>query len=272
MASDVRKSPLAGRWYPAQPDALRAMLDGFLQDAQPESAPGTILGLLSPHAGIRYSGPVAAYAYAQVKDMSFDTVAVIGPMHHDIPGAVLTSDHNAYETPLGQVAVDTAALTEIGRQIKLTYIRDDPEHSVEIELPFLQRVLKPGWSLIPVMLRDQSKAQARDLGAALAEVLRGRRALLVASSDLSHYYPQHVANELDTKMLERVQVMDADGVIEYSESGTAYACGYGAIGTAITAARAWGADKALITRYATSGDVTGDFEQVVGYGSAIFCA
>src|SRR5512146_2953666 len=97
---DVRPSPLAGRWYPGRADTLIAMMDDFLNAAQPPTTDGEILGLLAPHAGYRYSGPVAAHAYRLIKDHAFDTVAVIGPMHHPLPGAVLTTGHSAYETPL----------------------------------------------------------------------------------------------------------------------------------------------------------------------------
>src|SRR5437899_997863 len=125
---DVRPSPLAGKWYPGQSDALVAMLDEFLAAAKPPSVEGEIVGLLAPHAGYRYSGPVAAHAYRLVQDQTFDTVAVIGPMHHPLPGAVLTTGHDAYQTPLGTVAVDQEALDAISKKVRLTPVRNDPEH------------------------------------------------------------------------------------------------------------------------------------------------
>src|SRR5258708_7152803 len=159
-AVDTRPSPLAGKWYPGRADALTAMLDRFLQAIPPHPFDGKLLGLLAPHAGIQYSGPVAAHAYALVRDMVFDTVVVIGPMHHPINGAVITSGHTHYETPLGTVPVDRGALESIGQSVHLTHVRNDPEHSVEIELPFLQHTLKAGFSFVPLMLRDQSESQA----------------------------------------------------------------------------------------------------------------
>ncbi len=268
--TDVRPSPLAGRWYPGRSDALIATMDEFLKAVPPQSVEGEILGLLAPHAGYRYSGPVAAHAFAQVKDREFDTVVVIGPMHHPLPGAVLTTGHGAYETPLGTVPVDTEAVEAIGKTVRLTVVRNDPEHSVEIELPFLQHVLKPGFSLVPFMLRDQSLPQVQALGAALADVLQGRKVLMVASSDLSHYYPQEVANQLDSTMLACVESMDAPCVVDANESRIAFACGYGAIATVIETVRAWNANRAKIVGYGTSGDVTGDFNEVVGYGAGAF--
>ncbi len=269
-ATDVRPSPLAGKWYPNRADDLIATIDRFLNAVGPSVAHGKVLGLLAPHAGYRYSGPVAAHAFALVKDLACDTVVVIGPMHHPYPGTVLTTSHGAYATPLGEVRVDQDVLEVLGNTIRLSAVRNDPEHSVEIELPFLQHVLKPGFSLVPIMLRDQSAAQARTLGSALAELLQGREVLFVASSDLSHFYPQDVANQYDSMMLACVESMDADCVVEYNESRTAFACGYGAIATVIHAVRAWNADHARIVDYGTSGDITGDFREVVGYGAVVF--
>lgn len=268
--TDIRPSPLAGKWYPADPDALVGMMDRFLKAVPPRQVEGTIRGLLAPHAGLLYSGQVAAHAYALVKSLSFDTVVVIGPMHHLMPGAVLTTAHAAYQTPLGSVAVDQETLMAIDKAVHLDFTRNDPEHAVEIELPFLQHVLELGFSLIPLMLRDQSVAKAQALGATLAEVLKDRRVLLVASSDLSHFYSQDIAHQLDKTMLNCVAAMDARQVIDYNEHGKAFACGHGAIATVINVLRAWNAKRAEIVGYGTSGDVTGDFDRVVGYGAAAF--
>jgi MEMO1 family protein len=269
-AVDVRPSPLAGRWYPGHTDPLIAMMDEFLAAAKPPSVEGEILGLLAPHAGYRYSGPVAAHAYYLVREKAYDTVVVIGPMHHPLPGAVLTTGHEAYETPLGIIPVDREALDAIEKQIELTRVRKDPEHSVEIELPFLQYVLSAEFTFVPLMLRDQSGPQAEALGMALADALRGRRALLVASSDLSHFYPQQIAKNLDATMLGCVEAMDAGCVVDANENRIAFACGYGAIAAVIHAVRAWGANHAWIVGYGTSGDVTGDLNEVVGYGAGVF--
>lgn len=268
---DVRPSPLAGTWYPGQPDALRSLLDSMLGDEQPALTGRRLVGLLAPHAGIRYSGPVAAKAFTYVKGMNFDTVIVIGPMHHPIGGAVLTSGHNAYTTPLGEMPVDQDFLGELNRHVSLTPIRDDPEHSVEIELPFLQRTLNTPerTTLVPLMLRDQSAGMAARLAMALSGLLKDRRALLVASSDLSHFYSQMDANELDTALLERFSDFDPDGVIEADETGIGYACGRGAIATVLHTARLLGADQAQVVGYATSGDRGGDRLRVVGYGAGV---
>src|SRR5258707_2193956 len=269
-ASDIRPSPLAGQWDPARADALMAMLDSFLSAVEPRTLNGELLGLLSPHAGLRYSGPVAVHAYALLNGLAFDTVVVVGPMHHPIPGATLTSGHSDYQTPLGTVPIDREIVDRIGKRVPLTPIRNDPEHSIEIELPFLQHILTPGFTLVPLMLRDQSAERAKLLGAALVDALQDRHPLLIASSDLSHFYPQDTAHTLDKLILDRVAAMDAQGVVDHNEGRTAFACGYGAIATVLNVLHAWGTYHAEIVGYGTSGDVTGDFGQVVGYGAAAF--
>ena len=279
---DVRPSPIAGRWYPREPNALRRMVDGYLADAPPLAEPpaaAEIVGLLAPHAGLMYSGPVAAYAFGAVRGASPDVIALVSPSHFHADGPALTSGHQAYATPLGVVPVDAAGVAVVraalaaqlgGRPERvLVTIREDEEHAIEIELPFLQRVLAGGFSLLPIMLRDQSDEMAQALGAALAQALAGRRGLLVASSDLSHYFPQARAEQMDAEMLRQVAALDPAGVLATQATGRGQACGAGAIAAVLWAACAHGADQARVVRHATSGDVSGDFEQVVGYGAAV---
>lgn len=246
-------------------------------DAVPSPFPASanVIALLAPHAGHRYSGGVAAHAFALVQGQTFDTVAVLGPLHQPIPGAsggLLTSAHSAYATPLGLVPVDHDSLAALARYLPLTYCKYDPEHSIEIELPFLQVMLTTGFHLIPLMLRDQSVAAAQQVGMALAAVLRGKRALLVASSDLSHFYPQEAAVVLDRTVLAAVTALDAEEVIAVEERGEGFACGRGAIAATIGAAKALGATRGQLLRHATSGDITGDYRRVVGYAAAAFFA
>ena len=237
-----------------------------------------VVGLLAPHAGHLYSGAVAAHAFRAVQGAQPEVVALVCPSHYHADGPVLTSAHAAYATPLGAVVVDQAAVARLRAELAtalqlpperaLVAIRDDQEHAIEIELPFLQRSLAPGFQLLPVMLRDQDPALAEVLGAALAAVLRGRRALVVASSDLSHFYPQAQAVALDSEMLRRVAAFDPAGVLEAAATGVGQACGSGAIAAVIWAARALGANRAEVLKQATSGDVSGDYGQVVGYAAA----
>ena len=152
--------------------------------------------------------------------------------------------------------------------VKLTRIVNDSEHSLEIELPFLQRALADEFQLLPVMVRSQSKAAARALGEALGRVLAGKRALLVASTDLSHFYPQETAEQLDKTMLQQIADFSPEGVFRAEESGAGFACGFPAVAAVLWAARALGGNAVRVLHHSTSADETGDASQVVGSGAA----
>lgn len=270
-AMDVRPSPLAGTWYPGDPAQLAQSVDSYLDRAEVAPIDGRLIGVLAPHAGHRYSGAVAAHAFKLARGMDIDLVAVLGPSHYPYRGPVVTARHDAYSTPLGTVPVAHDLLDALSGNIPLQYVREDQEHSLENEIPFLQRALGE-FRLLPLALVDQSLALAELLGATLGTLLSGQKALLVASSDLSHFYPQGVANELDAAMLSAVEAYDPASVIRVEDEGRGFACGRGAIAAVMMAAHALGAESARVVSYATSGDVTGDYAQVVGYGAAIFFA
>lgn len=274
----TRPSPIAGQWYAADPHRLAAQVDEFINQAQLPEFSGKIFGVMAPHAGHRYSGPVAGYAFAALRGLQPEIVVIVSPMHYPYAPPLLTTAHQAYATPLGEIPVDQAGIDALEQLLKsemgfgLARVANDPEHSLEIELPFLQRVLEHPFCLLPVMVRDQSSAVMQKHGRALAKVVQNRAALLVASTDLSHFYTQAAANRLDHEVLLKVEAFDPAGVIQLEERGKGFACGRGALASVMWAARALGADQAKILRYATSGDVTGDFSQVVGYGAAVFTA
>lgn len=274
-STDVRPSPIAGQWYPADPNSLAKKVDSYIQSAVLPVIQGEVVAIMAPHAGHRYSGPVAGYAFASLQDMSPNLVAVISPMHYPFSEPLLTSAHRAYATPLGEIPLDIHALIEVNRLLEnelgfgISRIRKDPEHSLEIELPFLQRVLKQPFHLLPIMVRDQHLQTARHLGIALAQVLKDRQAVIVASSDLSHFYPQSMAAELDREFLRQVEAFDPQGVIRVEEEGRGFACGRAAVAAMLWASKELGADHAQILNYATSGDITGDYSGVVGYAAAV---
>jgi AmmeMemoRadiSam system protein B len=272
----VRPSPIAGQWYLSDPRRLAGQIDQFVQSARLPELDGQVVAVMAPHAGHRYSGSVAGYAFAALQGAQAEIVAVVSPMHYPYREELLTSAHTAYQTPLGQIEIDIAAVEALDGMlrstlgIKLARVQNDPEHSLEIELPFLQRSLPGPFKLLPVMVRDQSERVAHGLGMALAKVLAGRQALLVASTDLSHFYPQGIANKLDAEMLRQVSAFDPVGVLRAEEIGVGFACGRAALAAVIWAAKELGANAAQILNYGTSGDITGDYTQVVGYGSAAF--
>lgn len=272
---DVRPSPIAGQWYPGDPLTLSANVDRYIREAKLPAFDGDVIAIVAPHAGHMYSGPVAGYAFAALQGYKPDLVAVISPMHYPYNEPLITTSHDAYETPLGilPVDVDTVQYLDGLLQKELGYglarVRHDREHSLEIELPFLQRVIGSEFKLLPVMVRNQSRKVTHSLGQCLAATLRGRNALLVASTDLSHFYPQPIANELDSVMLACIESFDPEAVILAEEEGRGFACGNGALAAVLWAAEDLGADSVKILKHATSGDVTGDTSQVVGYGAAV---
>lgn len=272
---EVRPSPIAGTWYEGQPEALAEAVDGYIAAARLPALVGEVIAIVAPHAGHIYSGAVAGYAFAAIKDSAPEVIAVLSPMHHLYQQPLLTTAHAAYGTPLGEVPVNRPLVDALDAKLKerlrygLTPVANDPEHSLEIELPFLQRAIQAPFSILPVMLRQQSRESARHLGEALAETLAGKKALLVASSDLSHFHNQYTAQRLDAAMLAQVEAFSPDGLFDVEASGQGEACGLGAVAAVLWAAKRLGADTVRVLKHATSADVTGDMQRVVGYGAAV---
>jgi MEMO1 family protein len=275
MASPLRRAAVAGSWYPGRPDALKSEIEGYLAGVPSLSVPGRLVGLISPHAGFRYSGPVAAYGYSLLKGLRDVTVVLVGPSHRIGFEGVAVYARGAFETPLGPIPIDAelgAALLEAEDELL-----DDPrphrdEHSLEIQLPFLQYFVS-GLRIVPCLMGTQGRHEVDKLAAALARALAGRRALLVASSDLSHYHPARVANERDALVVSDVGRFDAEGLMKRLERSWDCACGGGPIVAVMNAARALGADTATVLRYADSGDAgEHDKSRVVGYLSAALSA
>jgi MEMO1 family protein len=275
MGANVRPSKIAGQWYEGEPKVLERKVDSYIEAAQLPVLDGEVVAVVAPHAGHLYSGPVAGYAFAALKELKPEVVAVLSPFHNFHNAPLLTSLHDAYGTPLGIVPIERGLVDELSELMRaevgfgLTGIANDGEHSLEIELPFLQRALAGAWKLLPVMVRAQDKHVCQTLGKLLARVLTGQHAIMVASTDLSHYYDQKTAIALDRAMLEQVEAFDPERAFDVERSGRGYACGLGALTAVLWAAREMGADHVQVLRYATSGDATGDYNAVVGYGAAV---
>jgi AmmeMemoRadiSam system protein B len=233
-----------------------------------------LLALVAPHAGHIYSGPVAGYAFKAIQGQIYDKVIILSPYHAGHAAPILTSTHDAYSTPLGPVPVDVAALSRLEEALAprsgpgLTPISHDREHAIEIELPFLQVALDGDFSLLPLMLASIRPDQLPVLAESLVEALDGRTSLLIASTDLSHFYPKETANQLDGAMLEAVASLDPVLPLKVQASGKGEACGLTSVVTVMHAARILGGSQAKILSYATSGVVSGDYRRVVGYGAA----
>ncbi len=271
---DTRPSSIAGTWYPGDRETLAQSIDRYLQNCPKQESAGKVIGIITPHAGHRYSGQVAAHAFRCLQDLEPDIVVIVSPLHFPHPASVLSTDHEAYETPLGILPVDKTLLIGFEQELlqaggpELKRIREDREHSLEIELPFLQRTLKKPFRFLPLMLPDQSEKTVKAVGHALGATLEGQNAVLIASSDLSHFYPQAIAQRLDGEILARLEAFDPSGVLSAEQEGVGFACGRGALAAVLWAAQDLGADRVKVLHYATSGDITADYNSVVGYGAA----
>jgi len=270
--SRIRASPIAGTWYPGQPDTLeRAVLD-LLEAVEPVDIDGELVALLCPHAGLRYSGGVAAAGYRLLEHRPFDTALVLGPSHHVYFQGASVYDRGAFETPLGRIQIDeelARAVHDSSPCMRVFFEAHDQEHCLEMQLPFLQ-VLNPEMKIVPIIMGDQRRQNVEAVADAIAGTLirNGRRVLLIASSDLSHYKSAEVAQTMDGKVSALVDRFDPDGLMELLETNYEHACGGGPLVAVMRAARALGGRSAQILKYGDSGDISGDKSEVVGYLSA----
>ncbi|HUI58225.1 MAG TPA: AmmeMemoRadiSam system protein B [Bryobacteraceae bacterium] len=272
----VRPPAVAGSFYPADPKALETMIDGFLAKAAPPPLTD-VVAIVSPHAGYEYAGQVAAYSYALLKGKKIDRVVVIAPSHYEAFGFASVYDGIAYSTTLGQVPVDrefAARLVKMSPLIKLSDLghgagANRPEHALEDQLPFLQRILGQ-FQLVPIVIGDQSYETCRALGLALAKLIQGTNTLIVASSDLSHYHPYNDAVKIDHKTLKAIEEWDYLSMSRNFAQQIWEACGGYPIIAAMIASERLGASHAKVLNYANSGDTAGDKSRVVGYGAVAF--
>ena len=271
MQAQIRQAAVAGSWYPGTATRLAAAVDRHLAETT-RDAPGALVALIAPHAGLMYSGPVAAHAYRLLRGRAFDVVVLVGPSHFLAFDGVAVWPRGGFATPLGVAAIDEACAAQVMQATTLVHERPAAharEHALEMQLPFLQR-LATGVPIVPLVMGSQTADTARELGQTLATVLRGRRALLVASTDLSHYHDRVTAAALDAVIIDCVARFDADGLQAALEIRPDHACGGGPAVAVMRAARLLGARDALVLHYADSGDVSGDTASVVGYLAAAF--
>ena len=268
----IREPVLAGTWYPAAADELRQMIEGFLRRVPPTDVPRRLTAIISPHAGYVYSGQVAAHAYKLLEKQQIPTVIVLAPSHHARFTGVSVYDRGGFRTPLGVVPLDQdliAALEKRDQRIRFLPEAHAREHAVEIQLPFLQ-VVVPGFKLVPLVMGEQDLETCRWLAAALADCIKDKPVLLVASSDLSHFHSSEEAKRLDQVVLDRVTAFDPEGLLRNLENGQCEACGGGPMAATMLAAQRLGATKSRVLDAANSGNATGDRSRVVGYMAAAF--
>ncbi len=266
----VREPAVAGMFYPEHPADLRKTVEGMLVDRRisPDEIPA---GLIVPHAGYMYSGTTSGRAYSAIRSQRFDTVVVVAPSHREAFRGASVYSGDAYATPLGVVPVDAVHRQQLTKSLPLVHQslaghRD--EHALEVQLPFLQVVLDD-FSLLPIIMGEQTREVMVSLGDALGKIFEGRNVLMIASTDLSHYYPADTAEMIDRVTIGDIRDFAPERMIEHLERQTAEACGGGPAVAVMLALRHLGAVRMEIAHHCTSGDVTGDRHSVVGYCSAI---
>ena len=275
QSQTVRRSVIAGRWYPGTRQSLTHMIDDYLSHVEQPLVPGELIGLISPHAGYAYSGQTAAYAYHQLEGQQVDTVVLIGPSHRAWVGDYAVNTEDAFETPLGLVPLDREFIADLDALVGLQAVYNDAEHSLEIQLPFLQRQLGD-LSLVPIMMSSDDPAVARRLAAALVEVIsqragRGERVLLAASSDLHHIENYAEVARRDQAVIDALTAYDLETLTALFMDPRCSVCGRIPILSVLHASKALGAGAARVLYHTNSGDVTGQRgrgQYTVGYMAA----
>lgn len=275
----VREPMVAGSFYPADPVELKSKVDQYFANTASHSIFGQVLAIISPHAGYVYSAHVAAEGYTLLKGRDIKRVIVISPTHIEGFRGASIYDGDAYETPLGMIPVDKEFAEQLSKKDNLlkysskgheTKKMGRGEHALEVQLPFLQRVLGE-FNLVPIIMGDQEYETSRALGLALAELIKDDQTLIVASSDLSHFHNYDEAKQLDSKVVNSVLEWDYFNLYRNLQSGICEACGGGPIISTMIACETMGANEAQLLKYANSGDIPeGDKSRVVGYASIAF--
>ncbi|MGD0591427.1 MAG: AmmeMemoRadiSam system protein B [Bacteroidota bacterium] len=268
----VRAPAVAGMFYERSPAALRRNIDEMLNRVQLPKVEGTVRAVVSPHAGYVYSGFTAAHAFKLLEGRKYDCVIAVGPSHREYFDGISIYSGDAYETPLGKVPINHEVRSELlqgEKNIVASAAGHRAEHSLEVQLPFLQRVLEE-FSVVPIIMGDQRRQLCEQLSAALARVMANKNVLLVASSDLSHFHVYDEAVLLDKRVIQAVERFDSDVFIDELENKTFEACGGGPIAVAMKTAQQVGANRVEVLHYCNSGDITGDKSGVVGYLAAAF--
>jgi AmmeMemoRadiSam system protein B len=265
-----RPTAVAGTWYPGSAEALRREVDGYLEAATPASLTGDVHAIIAPHAGIMFSGPVGAYAYNAIAGRDYDVAVLVGPSHFvAFEGAALWPE-GEFETPIDEAGARAMAAFPVVEPLPGAHRR---EHSLEMQLPFLKRVL-PDVPIVPLLIGFQHRETIEALAAAIASAFAGRHALLIASTDLSHYLDAETAAKLDGRVQQCVAHFDPAALLERFEEypehkrGQYVACGGGAAIAVMQAAKSLGATAGRVLKYGHSGEVSGDYGGVVGYMAA----
>lgn len=274
---DVRRPAVAGTFYPANPVELTKTIAQMFAEVDKTVISGRPIGLVAPHAGYLYSGKIAARAFKLLEGEEFDTVVIVSPSHTVFFKGSAVYSGEGYQTPIGVVEIDKELATRIASVHPSVYFSSmghasgstRGEHALEVQLPFLQIVLGTKFKMVAIVMGDQEPDSIRALGEVLAGTLRDCNALLIASTDLSHFHPEKTARKLDFAIQTAIEKYDPDLLIDTLASGKGEACGGGPVAAVMIAARRLGGSEMKFLEYGTSAAVTGDFDEVVGYLSAV---
>jgi AmmeMemoRadiSam system protein B len=278
----VRHPCQAGSFYEGNPTSLKRQIEScFTNKLGPgqipkvaKDGPRCIVGVICPHAGYMYSGPVAAHSYYQLAiDGKPDLVILLGPNHTGLGSGIALMNDGLWRTPLGDVEIDAKTADQVAHESKIIDVDESAhsfEHSIEVQLPFLQYLYGNEFKIVPICFLMQDINSAREVGEAIAKVATRKNTVIIASSDMTHYEPQEKAQKKDSKVLEAITAMNEDDLYTTIESQRVTACGYGPIAALITSAKHLGVKEAKLLCYKTSGDVIGDYSEVVGYAAVCF--
>ena len=276
----IRRPAVAGIFYPSDPLELNQTIERSFKDKEfgpnkmpPSDSKRRIYGIVSPHAGYIYSGAVAANGFYEASSMEFDDVIIIGPNHYGIGTGAAVMGEGLWETPLGQVEINQDLSLGISRNSEIIDLDDfahSRDHCLEVQLPFIQYIKKKKFRIVPIILIMQDRQTANDIGISIAQSTVNTNSLLIASSDFTHYESNTEAHRKDNELINAILSLDVLKFYTTLERENVSACGYGAIASIMIAAKKLGATKGELLKYATSGDIIGDTNTVVGYSSIVF--
>lgn len=274
----TRRPWVAGSFYPADPDRLRSSIEGcFTHKLGPglphetKSTERNIISVICPHAGYIYSGPVAAHSYYHIAaEARPESVVVLGPNHTGLGSPIAMVESGSWQTPLGRIEVDNEladAIFEASGLIDVDDVAHVREHSIEVQLPFLQYIYGNDMRFVPICMGLQDLESSREVGLAVAKAAEGRNILIIASTDLNHFESQSIANKKNALVIESILSLDEAALQKNVRMNHISMCGYGPVSAVIVASKSLGASDAKLLSYHTSGDITGDHTSVVGYAS-----
>lgn len=275
----IRTPAVAGMFYPKSREELESTIqDCFLHSFGPGKLPPSIkeekiLGIICPHAGYTYSGPIAANSYYAISAQRPELAIITGPNHWGLGCGVAAMREGSWRTPLGDVEVDSDSAVEINKiskMIELDFFSHTRDHSLEVQLPMLQTIYSHRFKILPIILIDQTYNTSKDIGIAISKIAKKQNTIIIGSSDFTHYEQNEFAHKQDKSLIEPILSMDVDKFYSVLQENQVSSCGYGAIASTMVACKEMGATKGTLLRYATSGDITGDTSSVVGYASIVF--